>query len=123
MTARAKAYLVVRAVMLALLALAILTTGYGPFITSTVWAYPMFLCSAALIVASIWGTEWRARAALLLTVLVGSLWLGGFVAGILVSGVFAPISLIAWGGLVAIDLIMIRRPLTTPFEELLHNTL
>ena len=120
MTFRARAYLSIRAVMLATLGLAMWLTPYSSLLGYTSgWAVPLLLCSAVLFLASIWGTEMRARVALFATVVVGAAWFGGFVAEAIVSGSWLVSSLVAWGGLVAIDLVMLRRPLTTPFEELL----
>lgn len=119
MTFRARAYLSIRAAMLATLGFAMWLTPYSLLGYTNGWAIPLLLCSAALLLASIWGTEMRARVALFLTVVVGAAWFGGFVAEAVVSGSWLVSSLVAWGGLVAIDLVMLRRPLTTPFEELL----
>lgn len=105
--------------MLLLLGVTLLLTPYGPFAVSTGWAVPMLLCSVVLYGATVRSSERKARLALLLTVALGSAWFGGFVAEAVLSSQVSPASLIAWGGILVIDLIMIRRPLTTPFEELL----
>ena len=122
MTFRARAYLSVRSSMLATLGFTMWATPYGPFGSSNAWAVPMLLCSALLLWSAVWGTEIRARAALFLTVVLGAAWFGGFVAEAILQNTWMVSSLVAWGGLVAIDLIMLRRPLTTPFEELLSTT-
>lgn len=109
----------IRAIMLATLGVTVWVTPYAPPVHPSWWSVPLLLCSLVLGWATLYGTELRARVALFATVVVGAAWFGGFVAEAIVSGTWLVSSLVAWGGLVAIDLVMLRRPLTTPFEELL----
>lgn len=121
MTPRAKAYLVIRAVMFTLIGLALTFTAFGPFASSWAWTVPMLIVGAVLGLSAFKGSENQARLALMLAVVMGASWFGAFVAEGLTSRTFAISSLIAWGGVLAIDLVMLRKPLTTPFEELLTH--
>ena len=121
MTPRAKAYLIIRAVMFGLIGLALLFTPFGPFASSWAWTVPMLVVGALLGFSSFRGSENQARVALMIAVIMGASWFGAFVAEGLTSRSFAISSLIAWGGVLAIDLVMLRKPLTTPFEDLLNH--
>lgn len=87
----------------------------GP--TLVVWGVAFMLLSALLGWAASRGKEGLARAALLSSTIITAAWMAQYVAAWLVAGMMAPASIIVWGGLVAIDLVMLRRPLTTPFED------
>ena len=121
MTYRAKAYLLTRASMLTGLAMALWFTPYGPFGTAHAWVAPFLLCSVLMLWAAHRGKENDARIALLLTVALGASWWGGYVAEWFVQGELRPSGLVMYGGMIAIDLIMLRKPLTTPFEDLTND--
>lgn len=134
MSARARTYLWIRAVMSGLLGglimfapLAFVGDIYNTFLllvpssvapTLVVWGVAFLLLSALLAWAASRGREGLARVALLSSTIVTAAWMASYVAAWIVAGMMAPASIIVWGGLVAIDLVMLRRPLTTPFEDM-----
>lgn len=133
MSARAQAYLWIRATMSGLLGalimfapLAFVGDIYQTFLllvpnsvapTLVVWGVAFLALTALLIWAAARGREGLARIALLSSTIVTAAWMASYVAAWVVAGMMAPASIIVWGGLVAIDLVMLRRPLTIPFED------
>lgn len=133
MSSRARAYLLIRSGMSGLLGLLIIFAPlafvsdiYGTFLllipysvapTLVVWGVGFVLLSALLGWAAARGKEGLARTALLTSAILTAAWMASYVAAGLVAGMWAPASIIVWAGLVAIDLVMLRRPLTIPFEE------
>lgn len=84
-----------------------------------VWGVMFVIVSILMGWGAVRGREGLARVALLSSTVVTAAWMASYVAAGLVVGLWAPASIIAWFGLVAIDLVMLRRPLTIPFEDLL----
>lgn len=135
MSARAKTYLWIRSAACALLgALTVFLPAafssdiYPTFlllIPSTLapplilWGVGFVLVSLLLGVGAVRGKEGLARTALLSSAVITAAWMASYIAAGLVVGLWAPASIIAWLSLVAIDLVMLRRPLTIPFEDLL----
>lgn len=133
MSARARTYLWIRAAMTGLLGslimfapLAFVGDIYTTFLllvptsvapTLVVWGVAFLLLCAVLALAAARGKEGLARTALLSSSIITAAWMASYVAAWLVAGFMAPASIIVWAGLVAIDLVMLRRPLTTPFED------
>ena len=134
MSARARTYLWIRAAMSGLLGglimfapLAFVSDIYTTFLllvpsgvapTLVVWGVAFMLLSALLGWAASRGREGLARVALLSSAIVTAAWMASYVAAWVVAGMMAPGSIIVWAGLVCIDLVMLRRPLTTPFEDM-----
>ena len=134
MSARARTYLWIRSAMSGLLGglimfapLAFVSDIYTTFLllvpngvapTLVVWGVGFLLLCAVLGWAAARGKEGLARVALLSSTIVTAAWMASYVAAWIVAGMMAPASIIVWGGLVAIDLVMLRRPLTTPFEDM-----
>ena len=86
--------------------------------TLIVWGIAFLVLAGLLAWAASRGREGLARVALLSSAVVTSAWTASYIAAWIVAGMMSPANIIVWGGLVAIDLVMLRRPLTTPFEDM-----
>lgn len=95
----------------------LLLVPYSVAPTLIFWGIAFLALCALLVAAALRGKEGLARTALLSSSILTAAWMASYVAAWLVAGMAAPASIIVWGGLVAIDLVMLRRPLTTPFED------
>lgn len=131
MTLRAKSYLWVRAVAhfaVAALCLiipvpveAVLPPVYTTETARLVWGLLSLGTAGVLAYAAVQGSEQPARNALMGSLAVTGGWVGAHFVAVLNGIVSAPVGLVAWLTVLMVDLIMLRRPLSTPFEDLLKH--
>jgi hypothetical protein len=83
----------------------------------------LFLCTGLLCTwAGIRGQDGLARWALLASVCTTALLAGGFIA-VSLHGVNAPTGLVGYLALLGKDLVQIRQPMRTPFEDVVRRVL
>lgn len=98
--------------------------GIPPGQAMYVWGVLLLAVTALCGWAALAGSEGLARAALLASVLVEGVWLGGYVASaVAAGGLFSIVGIAVWSALIGRDLTMLRQPLRNPFEPILRRVL
>lgn len=89
--------------------------------TMRAWGLVFLVVGAALIFGGLQRHEWVSRWALLAAIILTSTWAGGFLASFIVEpnglnrGV-AAVWCVTWGSLALKDALVLRSPVTLPFE-------
>ena len=87
------------------------------------WGAVLLNIAVLCVVAAIVASEGWARAALLASVVVEGMWLGGYLYSVAHGLLIGPVGPIIWSCVVARDLSMLRTPLRNPFEPVARRVL
>ena len=87
------------------------------------WGMLLANIAVLCLVAVVAGSEGWARAALLASVAVEGMWLGGYLYSVANGLLTGPVGPVIWTAVVARDLTMLRQPLRNPFEPVVRRVL
>lgn len=84
----------------------------------------IFVATGLLLTYAAWsGQEGEARWALLVSICITALWVGGFLAALTTGDLIGPTHPVIWTAIALKDATMLRAPLRNPFENLTREVM